>query len=137
MTLPVDPIELVNGVQMRRVKRPKFTLKSPQVWHDEWRNKDRVMRFKGECVVCGRRTYGFDDGENDPRGVLGDHSAQEYVAADYDKVGPDVPACFMCQNDYDRYKYGLQLAERQWADPIPSRVEADPDDWTDDFANRE
>ena len=104
----------VKTAEPRRVKRPQFTLSSPQVWYDDWRQRDRIMRYKGKCVVCGVRTYGFDDGEDDPRGVLGRRSAQEFVAEDYDFEGPDVPSCFECQNDYDRYNWGLTLAKRRW-----------------------
>lgn len=86
----------------------------PQVWHDGWRNADRTCRYKGNCVVCGTRTYAFDDGENDPRGVLGDHAASPMVAEDFDYTGDDVPCCFMCANDYDRYTRAVTIAKRGW-----------------------
>lgn len=98
------------------VERVTFTRNKPQLWHDVWRNKDRICRYRGDCISCGRRCYGFDDGENDPRGVLGDHAVDMFYASDYDMTGPDVVACFMCQNDYDRYQYGLGLAKKRWTD---------------------
>ena len=102
----------------KTVKQIRFNLKSPQLWHDDWRGADRVCRFYGECIVCGRRCYGFDDGENDPRGVLGDHAVSMFHASDYDAEGPDVVACFACQNDYDRYNYGLKMARRSWTNGL-------------------
>lgn len=104
--VPTEPV---------RVPYPSWTRKGPQVWHDAWRNADRILRFKGDCVVCGRRTYAFDDGENDPRGILGDRAASPMVAEEYGQAGPDVPACFLCMNDYDRYKIGVRIAEARWA----------------------
>ncbi len=99
-----------------------FTVDSPQIWHDSWRNVDRTMRYYGRCRACGIRTYAFDDGENDPRGVLGDHSADPIHLADHrapedsaelDRVKmPDIPACFGCTNDYDRYDYLTSTAIR-------------------------
>lgn len=98
------------------VARLSWRTSRPQVWHDDWRNADRTCRFKGECTTCGRRTYAFDDGENDPRGVLGDHAASPLHAEDYDRTGPDVPLCFLCANDYDRYQRAMKVAERIWGD---------------------
>lgn len=98
------------------VERISFQRSVTQIWHDSWRNTDRTCRYRGDCISCGRRCYGFDDGENDPRGVLGDHAVSMFYASDYDMTGPDIVACFMCQNDYDRYQYGLELAKRQWND---------------------
>lgn len=97
------------------VPYPQWTRKGPQVWHDEWRNADRILRYKGDCVVCRTSTYGFDDGQNDPRGVLGDHAASPFVAEEYELRGPDVPMCFMCANDYEHYSRGLSVAKAKWA----------------------
>lgn len=84
------------------------------------------MRFYGCCEICNIRTYAFDDGENDPRGMLGDHTADpifltEHLcpedAAEVRRVmdGGDIiiPACFSCTNDYDAYKYLLDLGTRR------------------------
>lgn len=108
-----------------------FTVDSPQRWHDGWRNVDRVMRYYGRCKTCGIRTYAFDDGENDPRGVLGDHAndsldlaehLNDGEAAEVTRVGGVlVPACFGCTNDYDRYqaliRIGVRRAIRKGASP--------------------
>jgi hypothetical protein len=67
-------------------------------------------------VACGKRTYAFEDGENDPRGPLGDHAANPFVASEYDMTGPDVPCCFSCVNtDEGRYDYALKQARKQWS----------------------
>lgn len=100
---------------MRRVDRPNYRANYPQVWHDDWRNADRVLRYRGTCVSCGRRCYAFDDGENDPRGVLGDHAADVVEAAENGKTGPDVVACFMCMNDEPSYRAVMRVAEKRWS----------------------
>lgn len=71
-----------------------------QVWRDAWRDTDRVLRYAGQCVTttCQQLTWAFDDGENDPRGVLGDAAASPLHAADYDMAGPSVALCFGCAN---------------------------------------
>lgn len=99
-----------------------FAVDSPQKWHDSWRNVDRIMRYYGACKSCGRRTYAFDDGENDPRGVLGDHSADPITLSEHlsedegrevQRVGDVIiSACFCCTNDYNAYKYLLEVATR-------------------------
>ncbi len=99
-----------------------FNVVSPQRWHDDWRNVDRVMRYYGTCKACGIRTYAFDDGENDPRGVLGDHAndslelaehLNDDEAAEVTRVGGvNVVACFCCTNDYHRYMALLDRGRR-------------------------
>lgn len=98
-----------------RVEKLSFRRSGPQVWRDGWRGTDRIMRFDGCCVACGRRTYSFDDGENDPRGALGDHANSSLGASDYGAVGPDVPACFCCMNEEHSYSYALEIARKRWA----------------------
>jgi len=101
-----------------------FTVDSPQKIRDAWRNTDRIMRYYGPCTVCGIRTYAFDDGDNDPRGMLGDHAADPFTlsehvsqqeadaikAADADVT---LPACFCCTNEYDCYQYLTETATRK------------------------
>lgn len=104
--------------------RSNFTVASPQKIRDSWRQTDRIMRYYGSCSCCGIRTYAFDDGENDPRGMLGDHAADPFTlsehieeadAAALIESGTDVtlPACFCCTNDYDRYQYLIAKATRK------------------------
>jgi len=91
-----------------------FIQNEPQQYHDEWRGKDRTAEFKGNCFGCGKRTYAFTDGENDPRGPLGDHAASPLHASDAYKKGADVPLCFGCANDYDSYKEASDYGDRIW-----------------------
>lgn len=91
---------------------------SVQIWYDGWRGQDRVLRYYGACRGCGRYTWGADDGENDPRGVLGDYATHALVASEYDMVGPDVALCAICANEYGPYKAVLDLAQRKlWKHP--------------------
>lgn len=103
---------------------PTFTVDSPQKIRDDRRGTERIMRYYGPCSYCGIRTYAFDDGENDPRGMLGDHAADPFTlsehvnetdAAHLIETGTDVtlPACFCCTNDYDRYQYLTDKATRK------------------------
>ena len=48
--------------------------------------------------------------------MLGDNAVQMFHADEYDMTGPDVVACFMCQNDYDRYTYALAQAKKGWTE---------------------
>lgn len=101
-----------------------FAVDSPQRYRDDWRQTERVMRYYGRCSCCGTRTYAHDDGENDPRGVLGDHAADPLKLSDHvsdadaaslTESGADVtiPACFCCTNDYDRHQYLIDKATRK------------------------
>lgn len=91
-----------------------------QVIWDSWRNRDRTCRFKGKCVSCGRRTFGFDDGENDPRGMLGDH-AWWPVDCDHDDGTHDVTLCALCANDEPSYRLGLSRHRRRTTRPLARR----------------
>ena len=110
-----DGYEDASGSNVR-VDTLKFNTSKPQVYYCAWSGRDRVVRFTGNCVLCRTRTYACDDGGNDPRGVLGDHAACELSAADYDMTGPDLPACFLCQNDTEeRYNRLMRRAKRRWS----------------------
>lgn len=104
--------------QPKIVERLDFRCAEPQAWRDSWRGGVlRVCRYVGPCVGCGKRCYGFDDGENDPRGVLGDNAnwgLELNVAGtkDEDREGRVVefPACPMCMNDEPRYRRAMSAA---------------------------
>jgi len=100
---------------MITVANPNWSTSEPQFYVDSWRNKVRRLDYVGRCIECGRRTYAFEDGQNDPRGVLEDRAASPLHASDYDSIGPTVPMCFMCANDEDRYTHGLSTARGLWA----------------------
>lgn len=73
---------------------------------------------------CGWLLWGFDDGENDPRGVLGDFtSGFSLDAADYDMAGPSIGLCCGCANDSDHYRDSLTKAKTTWF-PAPDRAHA-------------
>jgi hypothetical protein len=83
-----------------------------QRYYDGWRHAWRVLRMVGRCIVCDRRSFAFDDGENDPRGILGDRAAQIITHEDVPELHDDeyVAACFSCMNDEARYHRALDLA---------------------------
>jgi len=96
------------------VDRLKFNTSQPQVYRDSWRNEDRICRFQGSCCLCGRRTYAFDDGQNDPRGELGDHASFAFEPEDYGCTGEIVPCCFLCQNNTEeQYNAALRRARNR------------------------
>ncbi len=82
-------------------------------YHCDWRNEDRTLRYQGDCVICGRRTWAADDGENDPRGIMGDHAVFWLVASEDgdDMEGPDVPLCFPCGDTYEPHMLAVTYAE--------------------------
>ena len=99
-----------------------FRKAGTQIYHDPWRDADRTCRFVGKCVLCGTRTYAFDDGDNDPRGILGDHTAATLVAEEYEMQGPDVPACFGCQNNSEAlYNMAVHRAKSRWLEGKKSK----------------
>jgi hypothetical protein len=95
---------------------PDFRRTRPQVIRDDWRRTVRVCTYDGQCVVCGTRAYTFEDGENDPRGALGDHAGSALTAKDDGpgQQGPDVPVCFGCMNVEWSYIEALRIARRRW-----------------------
>lgn len=84
-----------------------------RVVHDSWRGRDRVFRYTGPCIVCGRKTWSFDDGENDPRGMLGDHALWTTTAELRDETEVELRTCSICANDYDAYQTALSIARER------------------------
>ena len=104
-----------------RVTRPYLTRGAGasmpvQVWADSWRGRDRVLRYRAACIICTRPVWGFDDGENDPRGALGDNSAAWSLDPyEYDcPAGMPVGLCAMCGNDGALYGRALAKAQGWW-----------------------
>ena len=89
---------------------PRWNTSAVQFYQDSWRNETRTLRYVGKCWACHRRTYQFDDGENDPRGILGDHAGAPLVASDYGAHGERLPLCFACANEEASYKAALAYA---------------------------
>ncbi len=87
-----------------------------QVWRDAWRGgRERVLRYRAMCVTCDRPVWGFDDGENDPRGVLGDASAGFSLDPhEYGRIGMPVALCPVCGSDGGASERGLTAAHRLW-----------------------
>lgn len=74
-----------------------------EVFRDDWRNEDRVYRWYGKCITCGRNCYAFDDGGDDPRGPLGDNALWVIHPEDGDE-SVCLRTCAMCANEYEAYK---------------------------------
>jgi hypothetical protein len=101
--------------------RPGDVFNAPvQVWHDSWRNADRVLRYVGNCVVCGMPTWAADDGDNDPHGVLGDHASRALHAVDFiGSTGPDVALCAVCGTDEPSRSHAVTVAHAEfWTSPV-------------------
>lgn len=64
---------------------------------DDYRQTIRSLRWYGTCVVCHCNVYAFDDGENDPRGVLGDNALWATNPADGDE-SVEIRTCSLCAN---------------------------------------
>lgn len=77
---------------------------------DEWRGTERVCRFVGNCKSCGKPTWGFDDGGDDPRGALGDYASSPVTDA---TETVEIPCCTICANVYETYKPLEDMAERK------------------------
>ena len=99
-----------------------FTSSAPQTYLDPWRNSTRTMYYAGHCETCGRRCYAFEDGENDPRGPLGDHAAypmdgREHLSPDearwLDDSNAHLMMCFPCGNSPWAYHIALGTMQRR------------------------
>jgi len=91
-----------------------FTAKEGLYNHSPYYPEPRKYIFTGHCTFCGRRTYEFLDGANDPRGPLGDHANDPLIAEAYGKTGSDFPLCAICANTSERYNSALKIAKGQW-----------------------
>jgi hypothetical protein len=104
-----------------------------RVVYDGWRQRDRTFRYTGPCIVCKRKTWSFDDGENDPRGMLGDHALWITTAEARDGAEVELRTCSICANDYDRYMRALDMAKTgrnlgPYRYTIPSDFTDEPDE---------
>jgi hypothetical protein len=124
-----DPATEPVPVATPRLTAEAVTHAPVQAWHDAWRGRDRVLRFRAQCVTCRWFLWGFDDGENDPRGVLGHHSAGFSLdAADYDRTGPSIGLCPICANTRNSHEVALTHAYRMWSDHADPPPETDAND---------
>ena len=89
-----------------------------QIWYSGWTRSDRVLRYHGRCLQCRWLLWGFDDGDNDPGGILGNFSAGVSLDAEpHGLTGPPVGLCRACGSDGDRYRAALAHARTHWARP--------------------
>lgn len=95
---------------IKKTKKVSFNCNAPQIFIDPWRNADRLLEFVGFCVGCRSRVYSFADGENDPRGVLGERHALSTLDAGSGLTREHV-ACFLCMNEEDRYTHAIANAK--------------------------
>jgi hypothetical protein len=84
-----------------------------QITHDDWRNADRSLRWWGRCPVCNRNVWAFDDGENDPRGVLGDNALWPSTFEDRHGRETEIATCAVCANDEPSYRVAERMAIQQ------------------------
>lgn len=89
--------------------------RSVQVYRDYWRGNERTCRKVGNCVICGTSVHEFDDGENDPRGALGDHAASNLNPQDndYPEAVGEIPLCFMHANEEWSYNAAMAIAAKR------------------------
>ena len=75
----------------------------------------------GNCIICDSPLYVFENGSSgDPRGAIKEHNNYDpFIASEYSMQGPDVPACFTCQNDAFSYHHGLDIAKTKWTEVMP------------------
>ena len=90
-------------------------------YQDFMRRTVRHVRWLGQCAACDRATWGHDDGEDDPRGILGDGAASP-VEVEVNGQTFAVRCCFGCANDQRSYLYVSErmrlMAERERWDSV-------------------
>ena len=89
-----------------------------QAWYDSWRGELRTFRYRADCAECERPLWTFDDGQNDPRGVLGSSSGCYAIDAldEQDTAGPPVGLCPPCAETAETHTRVRALARRLWAE---------------------
>jgi SAM-dependent methyltransferase len=100
-----------------------------QSWLDSWRRKRRVFRYRADCAepTCTQTLWMFDDGENDPRGVLGNHSGCFSITPPEDGAGDArIGLCPSCSSSAANER-GLALARRLWAEEAAARRDRQQD----------
>ncbi len=91
------------------------------MWQSAFTGGDRVLRYRGRCLRCGWLLWSFDDGENDPRGILGPFSAGLGLNPDdYGSTGPTVGLCPACGSTGARRDSAAAHARSLWAEPAAS-----------------
>ncbi len=110
---PTGPTRVTAENASRLFRRGVFPSPYHQVvvFHDGHRHTYRVVRFTGMCVVCDRPTWCADDGDNDPRGILGDGALHDVELEDHEDVV--IRLCSLCANDYDTYKLAQGIARNR------------------------
>lgn len=88
--------------------------RSTQQLYCPYRKTVRTLERVGVCLTCRRTCFAFTDGENDPRGILGDRAIGdeiEYVSRLTGKPRKRVQ-CFMCNNEEPRYEQFTRFVEK-------------------------
>jgi len=133
------------------VTRPYLTRGAAQVtpvqaWRDSWRGTVRTLRYRADCAACSLPVWAFDDGENDPRGALGNNSAGFSLHPEEfdDSRGLPIALCAMCGNDGEAYTRALDTIARPSWDAAAEALAAvapvappaaRPDPWGDIIAS--
>lgn len=87
--------------------------------HDNPGGRNRVYRFDGWCISCGRRTWAHDDGEDDVRGSFGVNTAMpiDYFELRYHITDPPaitrIPRCAACSGTRELNEQAISLAVAQ------------------------
>lgn len=84
-----------------------------QFYIDYWRNEVRECRKTGNCVICGISVFSFTDGQDDPRGPLGDHADDSVTEIDGENLRRPIAACFMCMNEEGPYTRVMARAQKR------------------------
>lgn len=106
---PAQPERRPGGLYFVRGSTPPPVHLRWQRAYDPWSAGDRDLRWHGNCLVCHRNVYAFDDGDNDPRGILGDN-ALWVVHPEGDDETIDLRTCAECANDAGRQRRARQIA---------------------------
>lgn len=120
------------------VTKLNFRTPKPQLFEDRWRNKVRRCEYVGACATCSRRCYEFADGDNDPRGPLGDHAIGRDVWLSkseraLDALDVKLVQCFNCENEYvqaRRFEYKVwSLVSNGTPETALYRLTGRADEW--------
>lgn len=84
---------------MLTLEKINFRIKKKQYIYDPQMQGRRCLRYYGDCPSCNVRMYGFDDGNNDHRGILKEHAVSFLDPLDFEMRGKKLYACYWCLHD--------------------------------------
>lgn len=80
---------------------------------------EKVVRYVGDCIVC--KTSTWSDGDNDPRGAMGQSTVYPLCAEEHDMQGPTYCVCSACCHSGIMMARAETRARSGWTELAPEQ----------------